>query len=65
MHAFDSIIVVYMSEQTQIQRLMQRDVLSLEDALKRIKAHMSLREKLKSADFVINNEGNLENTKKR
>ena len=40
----DEVWVVWVDEETQIQRLMKRDGLSREDALKRIDAQMSLDE---------------------
>ena len=60
----DKIIVVAASEQTQIRRLGERGM-SREDAQNRIKAQLPLDEKSKFADFVINNDGSLEETKKQ
>jgi len=60
----DKIIVVAASEQTQIGRLEERGM-SREDAQNRIKSQLPLEEKIKFADFVINNDGSLEETKKQ
>jgi len=60
----DKIIVVAASEQTQIRRLGERGM-SREDAQNRIKSQLPLEEKIKFADFVINNDGSLEETKKQ
>lgn len=58
----DEIWVVWVDEETQIQRLMKRDGLSREDALKRIDAQMSLDEKARRADFIIDNRFSVEET---
>ena len=60
----DKIIVVAASEQTQIRRLGERGM-SREDAQNRIKSQLPLDEKIKFADFVIDNDGTLEETKKQ
>lgn len=51
----DKVIVVYTDEKTQINRLVMRDNLTVEEAMGRIVSQMPLNEKLKYADFVINN----------
>ena len=60
----DKIIVVAASEQTQIRRLGERGM-SREDAQNRIKSQLPLDEKIKFADFVIDNDGSFEETKKQ
>jgi len=60
----DKIIVVSASEQTQLMRLREKGM-SRDDAQNRIKSQLPLEEKVKSADFVINNDGPLEETKKQ
>ena len=57
--AFRPIIVVSTSVDIQIQRLMERDELTRNDAHKRIDAQMPVREKAQQADFVIHNDGSL------
>jgi len=51
----DAIIVVYAPEELQVQRLMARNDLSEAEALLRIKAQMPLAEKMKKADYVLDN----------
>jgi len=60
----DKTVVVSASEQTQLRRLEEKGM-SREDARSRIKSQIPLEEKIKSADFVINNDGPLEETKKQ
>lgn len=57
------IIVVYVPESIQIQRLMNRDVLTREKALARIRSQMSIEEKKKRATIIIDNSGSRENTR--
>lgn len=52
----DFVLVVYVSKETQITRLIQRDDLSIEEVTKRIKAQMPLDEKRAFADVILNNE---------
>jgi len=60
----DKVVVVSASKQTQLRRLKEKGM-SREDAQSRIKSQLPLEEKSKSADFVINNDGPLEETKKQ
>jgi dephospho-CoA kinase len=60
----DKIIVVSASEQTQLRRLEEKGM-SREDAQSRIKSQLPLEEKIKSANFVINNDGPPEETKRQ
>ncbi|RYL93812.1 dephospho-CoA kinase [Sporolactobacillus sp. THM7-4] len=64
-HWVDRILVVYVSEDTQIRRLMARNGLTKEEALERITSQMPLDEKKKRADAVIDNNGSLEETEKQ
>ena len=66
MHAeFDMVIVVYVSEETQIRRVMERDGLTKAKARKMIALQMPLKAKLQYADIVITNEGTREATEKQ
>lgn len=58
----DEVWVVWVDEETQVERLMKRDRLSRSDAMKRIEAQMSLDEKARRADFVIDNRLSVEET---
>lgn len=60
----DKTIVVYISEKEQIIRLLKRNGISANEALKRIKAQMPLKEKIFLADYVIDNSKSPEDTKK-
>lgn len=62
---FQQVMVVYVSRETQLQRLMERDKLTAEDALKRLDAQMSIEEKKAKADIVIDNSGQLAQTKQQ
>ncbi|MBZ4687240.1 MAG: dephospho-CoA kinase [Clostridiales bacterium] len=61
----DEVWVVAVSEELQIKRIELRDRIGRQEALKRIKAQMPLKEKLKYADRIINAEGTLEDTKRQ
>ena len=52
---FDKTIVVEASTELQVKRLMEKGF-TREEALSRIKAQMPVEEKIKKADFVIDNE---------
>jgi len=51
----DCVIVVYADEETRLRRLMERDGLGKEDARARINSQIPLEDKIKDADFVIDN----------
>jgi len=52
--------VVSCSEQQQLERLMERNQLTLEQAQGRISSQMSLKEKIQKADIVLDNSSNVE-----
>ncbi len=58
----DEIWVVYVPFDTQVQRLMNRNGLTLEEAHQRINSQMKLDEKAKKADRVIDNSDSWEDT---
>jgi len=60
----DKVVVVSASEQTQLRRL-EKKGMNRKDAQSRIKSQLPLAEKIESADFVINNDGSLEETKRQ
>ena len=62
---FDQIWLVDVMEETQLSRLMSRNALSQEEAEKRIAAQLSLKEKRKRADVLIDNNGSLEETRRQ
>jgi dephospho-CoA kinase len=55
----DKVVVITSREDQQIKRLRAREGLSPEEARKIISSQMALEEKVKIADFVIQNEGSL------
>lgn len=59
----DSVLLVYVDERTQLYRLMNRDNISEEMALKKISSQMSFEEKKKYADYIIDNSGSLDYTR--
>lgn len=61
----DKLIVVNLSRAQQIERSLRRSPLSKAHILKRIKAQMALEKKLRLADFVIDNNGTIRETKKQ
>lgn len=58
-------ILVWVSKETQIERVKKRDFLGYEQILDRINSQIPLQEKKKKVDFIIDNSGNLENTKEQ
>jgi dephospho-CoA kinase len=61
----DKLIVVASTQTQQIERLKERDGIGPEEALRILSSQMPVEEKVNLADFVIRNEGSLEETKKR
>lgn len=57
------ILLVYVDEDVQLYRLMQRNHLTEEEARARIASQMSLKQKVTLADEVINNNDTIEHTK--
>jgi dephospho-CoA kinase len=62
---FHKILVVYVPEGVQIQRLVKRDRISLEMARAMVSAQMSIEKKRAYADYCLNNSGTIEETKKQ
>jgi len=62
-HALGGLIVVAVSPDTQLARIQARDGLSAEDAQKRIDAQLPLSKKIEVADWVIDNDGTLDETR--
>src|SRR4030042_2564999 len=61
----EKLIVVTSTQPQQIERLKDRDGTNPEEALRIVSSQMPLKEKLKFADYVIRNEGSMEEMKKR
>ncbi len=60
----DKLIVVTSQESQQMERLKQREGISEEEARRIVSSQMPAAEKVKVADFVIPNEGSLEETER-
>jgi dephospho-CoA kinase len=63
--SFDATVLVYASEQQQIERQMKRDGRDREAALARIRAQLPIENKKVMADIVIDNSGSLEETERQ
>lgn len=61
----DEVWVVYVDEATQLSRLLARDDLTPDEARARMAAQMSLAEKARRADVVIDNGGDLAKTREQ
>jgi len=61
----DKLIVVTSDQESQIKRLLERNELSREEALSRINSQMPGSEKVKYADYIIDNSGTQEETQKQ
>ena len=62
---FDVVVTVRTSEEKQIARLMRRNTLSRKEALDRIRSQLSDAEKAKAAAFVILNDGDMDQLRRR
>jgi dephospho-CoA kinase len=60
---FKKIVLIYSSPEKQVIRLMERDGISKEMAQKILDAQMPIDEKVRYGDFIIKNEGSIEDTK--
>ena len=61
---FDKIVCVYLPRTIQIERLMKRDNITYEYAVKKIESQKSLEEKKNLADFVINSSNSFDSVDK-
>lgn len=64
-HWVRKVIVVYIPESLQIRRLMAREGIGEEEALRMIRAQMPIEEKKRMADCLIDNSGTLEETERQ
>ena len=62
---FDKLIVVHCRPEVQLERLMLRDKLSRDEALRRINSQMSQEEKQKFADYLIDTSDGFDLTRAR
>jgi dephospho-CoA kinase len=61
----DQTILVYVDEQTQLKRLMERNGYSEEEATMRIQSQLPLKEKRELADKIIDNNGSINQTEEQ
>jgi dephospho-CoA kinase len=61
----DLVVVVFATRELQIQRLMARDGISRQEAMRRIDTQLPLEEKASTAHFIINNTGSVEETEEQ
>ena len=59
----DYVILVWVDNNTQIQRVRSRDTLSREEAINRVNSQMPLEKKKDYANIIIENSGTLSKTK--
>ncbi|MFH0844703.1 MAG: dephospho-CoA kinase [Pseudomonadota bacterium] len=62
---FHKILVVYIPREKQIERLIRRDRIRKEEAQDRLRAQLPIEDKVRYADFVIYNDGALEETRRQ
>lgn len=63
--AYDRVIVVYVDRDTQIHRLQSRDQRERAQIEGMLRAQLSLKDKCRRADYVIDNRGSCQNTRKQ
>ena len=61
----DTVWVVYIPKKLQLERLMKRENIRRGEALRRIESQMSISEKIKKADVVIDNSGDFSQMESR
>jgi dephospho-CoA kinase len=64
-HMADVTVVVYVDSQVQLERLMNRNQLTKQEAEWRIQSQLPLKDKKDKADEVIDNNGSLQSTKRQ
>ena len=64
-YMFHKLMVVHIPQEKQVERLAERDGISIEEAANILKAQLPIDEKVSYADFVIHNQGSLDETKKQ
>lgn len=64
-HFVEKVIVVYVNEQVQLKRLMERNNFSEQEAKARMSSQLPLRKKATLADAVIDNNGSVEETEQQ
>jgi dephospho-CoA kinase len=60
---FDRVVLVFVAEEVQLDRLKRREKFSLREARRALEAQLPLKAKVSFADYVIDNGGTLEETR--
>lgn len=61
-HMVEKVLLIYVDEETQVKRLVERNNFTQEQARSRIASQMPLKEKKTLSDAIIDNNGSVENT---
>ena len=61
----DSLVVVKCSKKRQMERCIQTFRMKKDDVLRRIRSQMPIKEKIRLADFVVDNDGTMRETRKQ
>ncbi len=64
-HMVDKIVLVYVPADIQLTRLMERDEIDEQQAMKRIRAQLPIETKKAVADYIIDNSGTREQTREQ
>ncbi|MCD6560483.1 MAG: dephospho-CoA kinase [Deltaproteobacteria bacterium] len=64
-YVFHKLLLVYIPKELQIKRLADRDGITREEAVNILNAQLPIDEKVEYADFVINNDKSIDETKKQ
>jgi dephospho-CoA kinase len=59
--SFDAVVVVYCNKKNRIERILKRDQMTRQEVIARINNQIPLEEKKEWADYIIDNNGSLEN----
>jgi dephospho-CoA kinase len=62
---FDKLLLVYIPEEMQIRRLLEREPISRETAIQVLRSQLPIEEKRKYADYIVDNSGPLEETRRQ
>jgi dephospho-CoA kinase len=62
---FDKLIVVHCRPEVQLERLLKRDGMTLEEAARRIASQMPQEEKMKFADYLVDTSGGFAETREQ
>jgi len=62
---FGPVVLAYCPEEIQLERLQQRDNLDRRNAIQRIRTQMSVEEKRKYADYIIDTTGTVQHTQQQ